>query len=154
LSDPRATVPGMDNGAVPFSVRIAVRNYELDALGHVNQAVYHSYAEHCRVSMFRAAGCAPEAMRALGFAPALLASEARYLRELRDGDEIDVSASIEFGTGKSFVMRNELTKLDGTLAATVSSTMGLLDLTERKLLTDPRERIRALVTKPGIIFAD
>ncbi|HEY2699463.1 MAG TPA: thioesterase family protein [Pseudonocardiaceae bacterium] len=144
----------MDNGAVAFSVRIGVRNYELDTLGHVNQAVYHSYAEHCRVSMFRAAGCAPEAMRELGFAPALLASEARYLRELRDGDEVEVTASIEFGAGKTFVMRNELTKLDGTLAATVSSTMGLLDLSARKLLTDPRERIRALVTKPEIMFTD
>ena len=143
----------MDNGA-PFSVRIAVRNYELDTLGHVNQAVYHSYAEHSRVSLFRASGCTPEAMRALGFSPALLASEARYLRELREGDEIDVTSSIEFGTGKSFVMRNQLTKLDGTLAATVDSTMGLLDLTERKLLTDPRERLRALVTKPEIMFTD
>jgi acyl-CoA thioester hydrolase len=144
----------MDNGAVAFSVRIGVRNYELDTLGHVNQAVYHSYAEHCRVSMFRAAGCAPEAMRELGFAPALLASEARYLRELRDGDEVEVTASIEFGAGKTFVMRNELTKLDGTLAATVSSTMGLLDLSARKLLTGPRERIRALVSKPEIMFTD
>ena len=147
-------MPGMDNGAVPFSVRIAVRNYELDTLGHVNQAVYHSYAEHGRVSMFRAAGCPPEAMRALGFAPALLASEARYLRELRDGDEIDVRVSIEFGAGKTFVMRNELTKPDGTLAATISSTMGLLDLTARKLLAQPRERIRALLTKPEVMFTD
>jgi hypothetical protein len=32
--------------------------------------------------------------------------------------------------------------------------MGLLDLSERKLLTDPRERIRALVTKPEIMFTD
>lgn len=144
----------MDNGAVPFTVRIAVRNYELDSLGHVNQAVYHSYAEHGRVSMFRAAGCAQEAMRALGFAPALLSSEARYLRELRDGDEIDVSTTIEFGTGKTFVMRTALTKLDGTVAATVNGTMGLLDLTERKLLAEPRERIRALLTKPELMFAE
>lgn len=144
----------MDNGAVPFSVRIAVRNYELDTLGHVNQAVYHSYAEHGRVQLFRAAGCAPEAMRALGFAPALLSSEARYLRELRDGDEIDVTTTIEFGAGKTFVMRTALTKLDGTVAATVNGTMGLLDLAARKLLPEPRERIRALLTKPELMFAE
>lgn len=144
----------MDNGAVPFSVRIAVRNYELDTLGHVNQAVYHSYAEHGRVQLFRAAGCAPEAMRALGFAPALLSSEARYLRELRDGDEIDVITTIEFGAGKTFVMRTALTKLDGTVAATVNGTMGLLDLAARKLLPEPRERIRALLTKPELMFAE
>jgi acyl-CoA thioester hydrolase len=137
----------MDNGAVPFSVRIAVRNYELDALGHVNQAVYHSYAEHGRVSMFRAAGVPPEAMRELGYAPAVLTSEARYLRELRDGDEVDVRT-------KTFVMRTELTKPDGTVAATVNGTMGLLDLTARKLLPEPRERILAMVTKPEIMFSE
>lgn len=144
----------MDNGAVAFSVRIAVRNYELDALGHVNQAVYHSYAEHGRVQMFRAAGCAPEAMRALGYAPAVLTSEARYLRELRDGDEVDVSTTIEFGAGKTFVMRTRLIRTDGTLCATVDGTMGLLDLTARKLLAEPRERIRELITKPEVMFSE
>ncbi|HEY4017771.1 MAG TPA: acyl-CoA thioesterase [Pseudonocardiaceae bacterium] len=142
----------MDNGAVAFSVRIGVRTYELDALGHLNQAVYHSYAEHSRTEMFRAAGCTPEGMRDLGYAPVLLASEARYLRELRGGDEVDVRTTIEFGAGKTFVMSSELIRTDGTLSATVSSTMGLLDLTVRKLLTEPRERIRALLTKPEIMF--
>jgi acyl-CoA thioester hydrolase len=142
----------MDNGAVVFSVRIAVRTYELDALGHLNQAVYHSYAEHGRTEMFRAAGCTPESMRELGFAPVLLTSEARYLRELRGGDEVDVRTVIEFSAGKTFVMSCELVKADGTLAATVSSTMGLLDLTARKLLAQPRERVHALLARPEVMF--
>src|ERR1700744_3895147 len=110
----------MDNGAAAFSVRIGVRTYELDALGHLNQAVYHSYAEHGRTEMFRAAGCPPEAMVARGSAPVLLASEARYLRELRGGEEVDVRTTIEFGAGKTFVMLSELVKANGTTAATVS----------------------------------
>ena len=40
-----------------FSTRIEVRGYELDALGHVNHAVYHQYAEVARMKGFVAAGC-------------------------------------------------------------------------------------------------
>jgi len=139
-------------GQAPFSVRIGVRTYELDALGHLNQAVYHSYAEHGRVELFRAAGCTTEAMFAKGFAPVLLGSEARYLRELRAGDEVDVTTTVVFGTGKTFSMKTRLTKPDGTLSATINATVGLLDMKIRRLLVDPRERFAALVTNPSLIF--
>ncbi|HEX3781838.1 MAG TPA: acyl-CoA thioesterase [Pseudonocardiaceae bacterium] len=135
-----------------FSVRIAVRTYELDALGHLNQAVYHSYAEHSRVEMFRAAGCDTSATFADGFAPVLLASEARYLRELRGGEEVDLSTAVVFGAGKTFAMNTRITKLDGTVSATVNGTLGLLDMTIRRLVANPRERIAALATNPAVIF--
>jgi acyl-CoA thioester hydrolase len=144
----------MDNGAVPFSVRIAVRNYELDTIGHVNQAVYHSYAEHSRVEFFRAAGCGSEVMFPQGFGPVVLSSEARYLRELRLGDEIDLTTVAEFGEGKTFALNTTLTKTDGTVSATINCTMGLIDLTARKLLADPRERFRALAKNPAMIFGE
>ncbi|MGW2215049.1 hypothetical protein ACWCSD_08675 [Nonomuraea sp. NPDC001684] len=33
-----------------FSVRIAVRGYELDTQGHLNNVVYHQYGDHARWS--------------------------------------------------------------------------------------------------------
>ena len=39
-----------------FQVRVTVRGYELDSLGHLNQAVYLQYAEHARWEILRAAG--------------------------------------------------------------------------------------------------
>ncbi|MFI9593032.1 acyl-CoA thioesterase [Nonomuraea sp. NPDC052265] len=39
-----------------FSVRIAVRGYELDTQGHLNNVVYHQYGDHARWECLRAAG--------------------------------------------------------------------------------------------------
>ena len=43
----------------------------------------------------------------------------------------------------------EFTRADGTPVASVSGVGGLLDLTARRLVSDPRERFRALATDPG-----
>src|SRR5581483_3051843 len=104
----------------PFSLRITVRNYEIDQLGHVNQAVYHQYAEHARVELFRRAGVpvSSEMVRA-GAAPVLLESTIRFRRELRLGDEVDVTASVVFGDGKTFRMPSTIVRTDGTVSAEI-----------------------------------
>ncbi|MQA11193.1 MAG: thioesterase [Pseudonocardiaceae bacterium] len=123
----------------PFSVRIAVRTYELDSLGHVNQAVYHSYAEVARTELFRAAGCRMDWLAERKIGPVLLESTITFRRELRADDEVDVSADVKFGAGKTFRMDSTITKVDGSTSAEITCTIGLMDLRERKLVTDPRE---------------
>ncbi|MFI7421008.1 hypothetical protein [Nonomuraea sp. NPDC049684] len=39
-----------------FSVPIAVRGYELDTRGHLDNVVYHQYGDHARWECLRAAG--------------------------------------------------------------------------------------------------
>lgn len=132
----------------PFRVRISVRSYELDALGHLNQAVYHSYAEHSRMELFRAAGCPVDGSEA---APVLLESHARYRKELRAGQEIDVTCEIVFGDRKVFAMNSALLLPDGTESARIECTLGLLDLTTRRLVANPRERMRQLAKRPELL---
>jgi YbgC/YbaW family acyl-CoA thioester hydrolase len=45
----------MDN-PFPFCVEIAVRGYEIDSFGHVNNAVYLQWLEHARWQMGQATG--------------------------------------------------------------------------------------------------
>ncbi|HEY3472443.1 MAG TPA: acyl-CoA thioesterase [Amycolatopsis sp.] len=119
----------------PFRVRIKVRHYELDTLGHLNHAVYHSYAEVSRLELLEAAG----ALKGLGnVASVLLETNVVFRRELRAGDEVEVTCDVKFGTGKAFKMDSTITKLDGTLAAEITCTLGLMDLELRKLVADPR----------------
>ncbi|EID53500.1 putative thioesterase [Saccharomonospora xinjiangensis XJ-54] len=125
----------------PFRTRIKVRHYELDSLGHVNHAVYHQYGEVARLELFEKAGGIDSGLAELGMAPVLLESHIVYRRELRSGDEVDVSCRASFGDGKVFWMTNEIVKLDGTLSADIRCTLGLMDLTLRKLVAQPRERM-------------
>ncbi|MFE3635680.1 acyl-CoA thioesterase [Streptomyces cellostaticus] len=137
--------------AEPFSVRVTVRGYETDVQGHLNQAVYLNYAEHARWSLLQAAGMTQAGLRARGVGPVALETTIRYRRELLAGDEVDVSCAFEWGEGKTFRIRQEMRKPDGTVAAEVTAVGGMLDLTERKLLSDPRKVFGALATDPGLL---
>jgi acyl-CoA thioester hydrolase len=134
---------------MPFSVRIAVRTYELDALGHLNQAIYHSYAEHARTELLRTLGVPLTDVISTGVGPVLLTGTMRYLRELRAEDVVDVTAEMAFGEGKTFTIASTLTKLDGTVAAEFTGTFGLMDLTARRLVTNPRDRLAELSDDPA-----
>ncbi|HEX5406183.1 MAG TPA: acyl-CoA thioesterase [Pseudonocardiaceae bacterium] len=137
-----------------FSVRIAVRAYELDPLGHVNQAVYHSYAEHARTEMLRSVGLPMDAVLRTGVAPVLLTGTMKYLRELRADEEIDVSAAMSFGDGKTFHVDTVIRKADGTVSAEFTGTFGLMDLTARRLVADPKGRLAGLSSdEPAFLAA-
>ncbi|MDH6465855.1 acyl-CoA thioester hydrolase [Micromonospora sp. A200] len=133
----------------PFTVRIAVRGYELDTQGHLNQAVYLQYAEHARWECLRAAGISQDRLIATGVGPVALEVTLRYLRELRGGDEVDVSCEFHWGEGRTFRIEQDYRRLDGTQVATVTGVGGLLDLSTRRLVADPRKRFRELATEPG-----
>ncbi|MEU0536699.1 acyl-CoA thioesterase [Amycolatopsis tolypomycina] len=124
----------------PFRTRIKVRHYELDTLGHLNHAVYHSYGEVARLELLEAAG----ALHGMGkVASVLLETNVVFRRELRAGDVVDVTCDVKFGSGKTFKMDSNIIKLDGTLAAEITCTLGLMDLEIRKLVADPRAAFEA-----------
>ncbi|MEV5647015.1 acyl-CoA thioesterase [Nocardia sp. NPDC052254] len=127
-----------------FSVPVTVRGYELDVNGHLNQAVYHQYAEHARWELLRAAGLVPDKMQLSGLGPVVLESNVKYRRELHLGDEITVTCECRWGSGKVFWMDQQIRKLDGTVSAEISVVLGLMDLDARKLVPNPSERFLEL----------
>ena len=129
-----------------FQVRIAVRGYELDLQGHVNQAVYLQYGEHARWQCFAAAGLTPDVLIPAGVGPVVLETTIRYLKELRAGDEVDVTCRFLWDTGKTFRVEQDYTRVDGTPVARLTSVAGVLDRSLRRLVPDPAGRLRSLAT--------
>jgi len=138
-----------------FSVRVSVRGYELDTQGHLNSAVYHQYGDHARWELLRAAGIEVKDLLGSGIGPITLENTIRYHRELRGGDEVDVTCAFEWGEGRTFGVRQEFRRtngeLEGELVAELTGVGGLLDLQARRLLPDPRARWRALAATPGVL---
>ncbi|MYW66695.1 thioesterase [Streptomyces sp. SID8379] len=132
-----------------FSVRVEVRGYETDSQGHLNQAVYLQYAEHARWSLLRHGGIEQRDLLARGVGPVVLETTIRYLAELHAGDRVDVGCVFEWGEGKTFRVRQEITRPDGTLSAELTSVGGLLDLTARRLVAGPKEVFKELSKDPG-----
>jgi len=124
----------------PFHVQIKVRHYELDTLGHLNHAVYHSYGEIARTEALEKASGGRDGLRAENLAAVLLESHIVFRRELRAGDIVDVTSETTFAEGKVFHITNNICKLDGTVAAEITSTVGLMDLERRRLVDDPHGR--------------
>ncbi|MFK0294109.1 acyl-CoA thioesterase [Streptomyces sp. NPDC090442] len=149
---PVTTEAGTDG---PFTVPITVRGYETDSQGHLNQSVYLQYAEHARWSALQAAGVPQSTLVARGIGPVTLETTIRYRRELRAGDEVEVSCAFVWRggrtSGKTFVIEQRVRRADGTLSAEISAVCGLLDLTERHLVADPRAALRELATNPGVL---
>lgn len=137
-----------------FSVRVTVRSYEIDMVGHVNHAVYHQYGEHARAEHFRHAGFSFEQQRSGGLGVVLLESRIRFLSELVLGEEVEVSSDIEFGTGKSFRMEHTIRRADGSPAAEISCVLGLLDTSARRLLPEPKARFAELLPHPELLGID
>ncbi|MXM63946.1 thioesterase [Streptomyces sp. HUCO-GS316] len=134
----------------PFTVPVTVRGYETDVQGHLNQSVYLNYAEHARWSLLQAAGITQAGLQARGVGPVALETTIRYRRELLAGDEVDVSCVFDWGEGKTFRIEQTIRKTDGTVAAEITAVGGLLDLTERRLVADPRERFKELAADPSL----
>ena len=134
-----------------FSVPIAVRGYELDTQGHLNQAVYLHYSEHARWELLRAAGVAQDKLSSAGIGPVVLETTIKYLRELRGGDEVTITCEFDWKTGKTFAIRQQIRELDGTVAADIAGVGGLLDLMTRKLVATPGERLAALADRPDLL---
>jgi acyl-CoA thioester hydrolase len=134
-----------------FQVRIAVRGYELDLQGHVNQAVYLQYGEHARWQCFYAAGLTPDVLLPAGVGPVVLETTIRYLKELRAADEVDVTCEFIWGTGKTFQVEQDYTRIDGTPVARLTSVVGVMDRELRRLVPDPVERLRSLAADPSCL---
>jgi acyl-CoA thioester hydrolase len=134
-----------------FTVRIAVRGYEIDAMGHLNGIIYYQYAEHARWELLRAAGVAHGELLEHGIGPVNLETTMRIRNELRYGNEVDVSCVFHWGAGKTFRIEQEFHRTDGALVAELVNVAGLMDLRLRRLVVDPGAHIRELATTPELL---
>ena len=75
-----------DEAKYIFSLEMAVRDYELDSEGIVNNAVYLHYLEHTRHAFVKQEGIPFGALTAGGVVPVVNRIEADYLTPLRSGD--------------------------------------------------------------------
>ncbi|MEZ0109440.1 acyl-CoA thioester hydrolase [Catenulispora sp. EB89] len=134
-----------------FSVPVTVRGYELDTQGHLNQAVYLQYSEHARWELLRAAGIQQNDLIAGGIGPVVLELNVKFLRELRGGEEVDVTCELAWAEGKVFQFKQQVLKKDGTVCADIIVVGGILDLQARKLVPSPAERLAAVASDPALL---
>ncbi|MBD2093044.1 acyl-CoA thioesterase [Microcoleus sp. FACHB-1515] len=78
-----------------FTTQLRVRHYEMDALGHVNNAVYQHYLEQAAIEHSEQVGFTLDRYQELGGAFVLRRIAIEYLRPAVAGDTLTVSTWLE-----------------------------------------------------------
>ena len=78
-----------------FSLPFAVRDYECDYEGIVNNAVYFNYIEHTRHEFLKQKGIKVVELAHQGINLVVIRIEIDYLWPLRSGDEFEVRMNME-----------------------------------------------------------
>ncbi len=100
-----------------YTLAIQVRDYELDAEGIVNNAVYLNYMEYTRHEYCKQAGISFGEMRDMGIMPVVSSMEIFYKNPLKSGDEIISCLNIS-RKGPLFIFNQDIYRTDGTPVTT------------------------------------
>ena len=134
-----------------------IHERHLDTFGHVNNAAYLEILEEARWDLITRNGYGLDEIHRRRIGPVVLDVQLRFRRELRNRQRITIRSWLESYSGK--VGRYEQQILDdaGNLCCEATFTIGLLDLTARKLIPATPEWIAALglrledLAKGGIV---
>src|SRR6266446_3115373 len=96
---------------IEFTLRWPVRGYELDSNGHVNNAVYLSWAEELATAHAEAAGYGRDWSGSRGGGWVVRRTEITYHRPAVYGDEVELTVRVELVRGARGVRRTTITRL-------------------------------------------
>jgi acyl-CoA thioester hydrolase len=128
----------------PFSLPVALRWADLDPNGHVRHSVYYDWGAQARIAYLESKGVGVGWMSRNGIGPVLFREEAKFLRELRFGDQVEVDLALAAASpdGRKWRMRHRLFR-GAELVATIEIDGAWLDLRARKIVAPPADLVRA-----------
>ncbi|NJN59159.1 MAG: acyl-CoA thioesterase [Leptolyngbyaceae cyanobacterium SL_5_9] len=94
----------------PYKAQLRVRYHEMDALGHVNNAVYQHYLEQAAIEHSEYLGLNLDRYRELGGWFVMRRVEIDYLRPAIAGDILEVTTWLQEMRGTRAIRRYEIRK--------------------------------------------
>lgn len=132
-----------------FSTTLEVRWRDLDALGHVNNAVYFTYLEQARVHYLRELGVVSSDPAGIGFI--LAEASCRFKSPLELGEQVTIHTRVSQLRNSSFVFEYRAEGEDGRLVATARSVQVCYDYQAQRPISIPDEWRETIVAyEPGL----
>jgi thioesterase III len=123
---------------------LVIREQHLDTFGHVNTAKYLEILEEARWDLVSRNGYGLEEVLRRRIGPTILEINLKFQRELRNRQPIVIKTWMDSYTGKIGRVGQEIRDAEGNLFCEALFTIGLFDLTARKLIPPTPEWLRAL----------
>src|SRR5215831_16081051 len=129
-----------------FAKRLYAGWGDMDFNSHMKNTAYLDKAADVRQMFLIEHGFPMEEFLRLRIGPVVMKDELEYFREVGLQQEITVTYALAGHAfdGSRFLLRHEIFRSDGKLAARVTSTGGWLDLAERKLIAPPPALLAAM----------
>jgi acyl-CoA thioester hydrolase len=125
-----------------FTLRWPVRGYELDSNGHVNNAVYLSWAEELATAHAEAAGYGRAWSATRGGGWVIRKTEITHHRPALYGDEVELTVRVELVRGARGVRRTTISRIgNGELLAEVLTEWVWVRLRDGRPAPAPRELV-------------
>jgi acyl-CoA thioester hydrolase len=121
-----------------------IRWGDMDAMGHVNNAVYFRYMEQARIEWLSAIGCGPDLE---GEGPVIINAHCTFLRQLTFPGDIEIRTFVGLPGRSSFETRHEIRRVESpdVLAAEGGAKVVWVNYAQQKsmpLSDELRERLR------------
>lgn len=134
------------------TVRLRARSYEMDSLGHVNNAVYLNWVEEATVEHARVLGFARDDASGLGGFWVVRRHEILYRRPATAGDELAVTTRIVGLDRARVTRRTTIARVDDEAVLAEATTEWVwvgADGRPRRLPPDAVARLRPLLADDG-----
>ncbi|MBC8257733.1 MAG: acyl-CoA thioesterase [SAR324 cluster bacterium] len=130
-----------------FSHEMAVRDYELDRYGVINNAVYQNYLEHTRHLFLESHGVIFVDLFECGYSPVITKAELEYRSSLKSRDEFVVNLQLAVLSKVKFVFLQEILSLpEKKLIISAKITGTILDSSGRPCFPDSFQELRSFLT--------
>jgi acyl-CoA thioester hydrolase len=127
-----------------FTTQLRVRYHEMDALGHVNNAVYQHYLEQAAIEHTEHLGCDRKRYEELGGIFVMRRIEIEYLRPAVAGDTLEITTWLQQVRGPRAVRRYEIRKKgEEQLLVTAEALWVWVDAKAMRPRAIPREIVEA-----------
>src|SRR5579871_796983 len=121
-----------------------IREQHLDTFGHVNNARYLEILEEARWDLITRNGYGLDEVMRRRIGPTILEINMKFQRELRNRQRITIRSWTESYAGKVGTFVQQILDADGNLCCETLFTIGLFDLTARKLIAPTPEWTKAI----------
>ena len=129
-----------------YEYELTILEHHLDTFGHVNNAVYLEMYEEARWDFITKNNLGMKEILESKIGPVLLDLNLTFKSELKNREKIKIVSQARPEMRNKFIMilDQKMIRADGKVASTLSISVGMMDLNERKLISPSLEWLKAL----------
>jgi acyl-CoA thioester hydrolase len=133
-----------------FNRVIQIRWSDLDPNFHLRHSVYYDWGAFCRVEFLNEYGLTAQVMQQLQFGPILFREECVFRKEIKLGDVVSMNLNLTRSRKdySRWSIQHQILKNGGTLCAVITVDGAWMNVTERKLMSPPKQVIEVFSQMP------